>query len=208
MESDTDIDDAITRAVLSGSTYERLRIQRPTFFTQSIPTKLAWQSFLLGVLSLSLPLYLLFPDTVATYLPATDPSLASPKILVLGLVGAGVELFTAGLLVAIALYRIRRHPLSEREATTVVDVEEFASFLGFGTGGLAIVITLGYFVLGLAGGGALEGYMETMDGINPFVASGMSLSVTGLATIAFVGCAVLLASRVYLARRLGELADD
>ncbi|MFB6178455.1 MAG: hypothetical protein ABEI77_01870 [Halorientalis sp.] len=198
-------DDHITDAILSGSAYERLRVQRPTYFTQPIPSKLTAQSVLLAGLALLLPLYLLFPATVAEYLPATDPALASPKDLLLGLVGAGVELFAAVLLVGTALVRIRWYPLSESRARTVLNVEDFASYLGFGTGGMAIAITMAYFVLGLAGGRAIAGYVTAMDGINPFVDSGLGLSVVELAGLSFVGCLCLLVVGQYLRRRLGTL---
>ena len=197
----TSNDDEITDAFLSGSAYERLRLQRQTYFSQSIPTKLTWQSLLLAGLALLLPLWALFPDTVAAYVPATDPAMASPKVLLLGLLGAGIELFTAALLVGAALYRISRYPLTEDQARTVLNVEDFASYLGFGTGGLAIGITVLYFLIGAAGGSAIESYVQSMS-VNPFVSSGVGLSVAELATFAFVGCVVLMTLRLYLRYRL------
>lgn len=199
-------DDRITDAILSGSAYERLRLQRPTYFAQPVPTKLTWQSVLLAGLSLLLPLYLLFPETVSEYLPATNPTLASPKVLVLGFVGAGIELFAGALLVGAALFRIRYYPLTEPQARTVLNVEDLASYLGFGTGGMAIAITLCYFVLGLAGGEVIGDYVATMDGINPFVDSGLGLSVTELAGVSLVGCLALLVAGQYLRRRLLALS--
>jgi len=199
-------DDRITDAILSGSAYERLRLQRPTYFAQPVPTKLTWQSVLLAGLALLAPLYVLFPETVASYLPATNPTLASPKVIVLGLVGAGVELFAAALLIGAALFRIRHYPLSEPQARTVLNVEDFASYLGFGTGGMAIAITLCYFVLGLAGGEAIASYVAAMNGINPFVDSGLGLSVAELAGLSFGGCLGLLLVGQYLRRRLVALS--
>ena len=204
-ETTTD-DDRITDAILSGSAYERLRLQRPTYFTQPVPTKLTWQSVLLAGLALLAPVYLLFPTTVAKYLPATSPTLASPKVIVLGLVGAGIELFAAVLLVGATLFRIRHYPLSEPQARTVLNVEDFASYVGFGTGGMAIAITMCYFALGLAGGDAIASYVTTMDGINPFVDSGLGLSVAELAGASFVGCLGLLLAGQYLRRRLVALS--
>lgn len=203
-ERDPD-DDPIARTVLSGSAYERVRVARAPRFPQSIATKLAWQSALLGGLVLLLPLYALFPATVAGYLPAADPGLASPRVIRLGLVGAAVELFAATLLVGAALYRIRNYPLSERQATVVLDVEEFSAYLGFGVGGTAIGLTVAYFLLGLGGARAVEGYVAAVDGINPFAASGIGLSVADLAAFSFVGSLVLLALWLYLQSRLVEL---
>jgi len=199
-------DDRITDAVLSGSAYERLRLQRPTYFGQSVPRKLTAQSVLLAGVALLAPLYLLFPTTVAKYLPTTDPVVASPKVIVLGLVGAGIELFAATLLVGATLFRLRHYPLSEPQARTVLNVEDFASYLGFGTGGMAIAITLCYFALGLAGGEAIAGYVATMDGINPFVDSGLGLSVAEVAGLSFAGCLGLLCAGRYLRGRLVSLS--
>lgn len=201
------LDDRITEAILTGSAYERLRLQRQTYFSQSVPTKLTWQGLLLAGLVLVLPLWALYPDTVAGYVETMDPALASPKVLLLGLIGAGVELFTAALLAGAGFYRIRRYPLSEQQARTVLNVEDFASYLGFGTGGLAIGITICYFLLGVAGGGAIEGYIQSMR-VNPFAASGVGLSVVELATFAFVGSLVLVTLRLYLHRRLRALERE
>lgn len=207
MERDTTTDDdRITAAILSGSAYERLRLQRPTYFSQPVHRKLTWQGVLLAGLALLLPLYLLFPGPVAEYLPATNPALASPKVLVLGAVGAGIEFFAATLFVGAALFRIRHYPLSEPQARTVLNVEDFASYLGFGTGGLAIGITVCYFLLGLAGGEAIANYVAAMDGINPFVASGLGFTVVELAGLSAAGCCGLLVTGHYLRQRLGALS--
>ncbi len=204
IDDTTDADD-ITSAVLSGSMYDQLRLQRRTYFSQSTITKLTWQSLLLGGLSLLLPIYLLFPATVTEYVPSADPATASPKVLILGVVGATIVTFSALLLVASALYRIRNHPLDETEAQAVLNVEDFASYLAFGTGGLAIGLTIVYFLLGLGGGAAVGSYVQAMDGINPFAASGTGLSVVELTVTSFLGCAVFLMIRLYLALRLFEL---
>jgi hypothetical protein len=205
MSDDTDEDDEITSAILSGSMYDQLRLQRRTYFSQPTITKLTWQSALLGGLTLLLPLYLLFPATVTEYVPSANPALASPKVLILGLVGAGIETFTAVLLVGGALYRIRKHPLDESQARAVLNVEDFASYLAFGTGGLAIGLTVVYFLLGLGGGAAIESYVQAMDGVNPFADSGTGLSVVELAVASFLGCIVLLMIRMYLRLRFLEL---
>lgn len=203
--ADTDDTDDITSAVLSGSMYNQLRLQRRTDFSQTTVTKLTLQSLLLGGLTLLLPIYLLFPSTAMEYLPAADPATASPKVLILGVVGAGIVSFTALLLIGAALYRIRNHPLDESQAQAVLNVEDFASYLAFGTGGLAIGLTVVYFMIGLGGGSAVESYIQAMDGVNPFAASGTGLSVVELAVSSFLGCTVLLTIRLYLKLRLFEL---
>lgn len=207
MEGDIETDDdSIAEAFLSGSAYEQLRLQRETYFSQPVPRKLTWQGVLFGGVALLLPLYALFPATVAEYVPSVDPVLASPKVVLLGLVGTGIELFAAVLLVGAALYRIRLYPLNERQARTVLNVEDFASYLGFGAGGSAIGLTVVYFLIGLAGGRAIESYVAAMDGINPFAASGVGLSVAELAVLSFLSGIAILTAQLYIRFRLLRLS--
>ena len=106
MDSDIQSDDNITSAILSGSTYERLRYERHSFFRQSVPQTLRLQSAMLGLLALLLPIYGLFPDSIASFLPAADPAVASPKVLLLGAFGGLLELVGATVLVGAAVYRV------------------------------------------------------------------------------------------------------
>jgi len=78
MTTDPQTDDHIASALLSGSTYEKVQYQRHSFLRQSVPRTLMLQSALLGLLVALLPMYGLFPASVAGYLPATDPGVASP----------------------------------------------------------------------------------------------------------------------------------
>lgn len=207
MERDTATDDRIAETILSGSAYDRLRLERPTYFSQPIPRKLAWQGVLFAGLAMLWPLYLLFPATVSQYLPAADPAQASPKVLLLGLIGGGIETFAALLFVGAALFRLRNYPLSESQARTVLNVEDFAAYVGFGTGGLAIGLTVCYFMLGLAGGDAIANYLTTMDGINPFVDSGLGLSVLEVAVVSAASCLGLLVMGQYLRYRFQRLTS-
>ncbi|WP_336001585.1 hypothetical protein [Halorientalis halophila] len=202
------VDDEFAATICSGSTYERVRLRRRTYVSQSTITKLGWQSLLLGGLALLLPIYLSFPATATPFIGSPDPAVASPKVLVLGLAGATVVSITAVTLVGATLYRVRNYPLDPAQARTVVDVEEVASALAFGTGGLTIGLTLGYFLLGLSGGPAIERYVSAMDGGNPFAASGLGLSVAEFAVGALLAAVCLLAIRRYLAGRVAELVDE
>lgn len=211
MERDTDEsdgsthEDPILRRVLSDSAYERERIERFAHFKQPIPRKLAIQGALLGSLALLIPLYSLYPASTASYLPSMDPVVASPKVILLGTFGAAVELMTASLLVGAALYRVRHEPLTRDEAETVFDVETFASYLGFGTGGVCILLTLGFFTLGVGGAETLGWYVDTMEGANPFSATGTGFSIGHLGTIALSGALVIALARGYVATRLAAL---
>ncbi|MFB6151551.1 MAG: hypothetical protein ABEJ40_07080 [Haloarculaceae archaeon] len=202
---ETTVDDPILDAFLSDSRYDRIRVERFSHFKQPIPRKLAVQCALLGSLVLLVPLYALYPQSTAEYLPTLDPVVASPKVLFLGAFGVAVELATATLLVAAALYRVRNDPLSEEQAATVFDVENFATYLGFGTGGVTIALTLGFFLLGVGGESALGWYVTTMEGANPFAATGTSFSVGHLATVALSGALAVLVARAYVASELAAL---
>lgn len=198
-------EDAILRRALSESAYERERMERFSHFKQPIPRKLALQGLLLGSLALLLPLYSLYPANTAAYLPSMNPVVASPKVLLLGAFGATIEIATAALLVGVALYRVRNEPVTEDEAETLFNVETFASYLGFGTGGLVIVLTLAFFLLGIGGESALTWYVETMGGINPFTATGTGFSVGHLAAIAMTGALAIAIARGYVATALRTL---
>jgi hypothetical protein len=197
MDSDIQSDDSITRAILSGSAYERLRYERHSFFRQSVPRTLTLQSALLGLLALLLPMYGLFPDSVASYLPAADPAVASPKVLLLGAFGGLLELLGAGLLVGAAVYRVRLAPLSESQAHTAIDIEDFARYVGLGTGGLAILLTVLLFAIGFGGESAVTAYIETA-GANPFVDSGFGLPVATVSLAAFVASVTVFYASSYL----------
>jgi hypothetical protein len=206
MTDDTDMPpDEIAAAVLSGSAYERLRIERHSHFKQSIPRKLTWQTGLLVMLATVFPLYLAFPESAAVYLPGTDPTTANPQVLLLGVFGGGVELFAATLMVGVGLFRLRKAPVTERQAETMVNLETMASYLGFGTGGLAIFVTVGYFAMGLAGTGTLEAYTAFTDGVNPFAPAQVGLSVETVAVGATVAALCLLTVSQYLDVRFDHL---
>jgi len=203
-----DIQDPVANALLGDSTYERLRQLRYSPFGQPIPTKLVWQSGLLFLLALMLPVMAAFPAEVRAMLGGTAVS-ASPKVLILGLVG-GVVVFGGGLtLTAVGFLRVHLEPrMTERLAHRLLSLEDVASLLGIGTGGLAIVVTMAYVLMGYVGVRAVEWYIDTM-GLSPFAPSGVEpVTVGGVATLAFVGSVALLvasqALHIEIRLRLGE----
>lgn len=198
-------EDTILQRALSESPYERKRVEAFSHFKQPIPRKLTIQGALLGSLVLLLPLYSLYPAEAAAYLPSMDPVVASPKVLLLGAFGASIEVATAVLLVGVALYRVKHEPVTEEEARTLFNVETFASYLGFGTGGLVIALTLGFFTLGMGGESALMWYVDTMNGRNPFTGTGTSFSVGHLAAFALAGALAIAIARGYVATALGSI---
>lgn len=197
MDSDIQSDDNITSAILSGNTYERLRYERHSFFRQSVPQTLRLQSAMLGLLALLLPIYGLFPDSIRSFLPAADPAVASPKVLLLGAFGGLLELLGAAVLVGAAVYRVRLAPLSESQAHTAIDMEDFARYVGLGTGGLAILVTVLLFAVGFGGEGAVSSYIDTA-GANPFIDSGVGLPVATVSLVAFVASVTTFYASSYL----------
>jgi hypothetical protein len=188
-------EDPVLRRVLSDSAYDRVRVERFSHFTQPVPRKLLVQSLLLGALALALPLYLLYPADAASYLPTVDPAAASPIVLVVGLFALALELGTAALLVGVVVYRARNEPLTERAAERLFTTETFATYVGFGTGGLATLVTVGLFALGLGGEPMLASYVETAS-TGPFRQSDLGVSVRTFAVAAVVGAVgVALAQR-------------
>lgn len=197
MSTDSQPDDTIAQAIISGSTYDRLRYERHSYLRQTVPRTLALQSALLGALALLLPMYGLYPDSTAAFLPAVDPAVASPKVLLLGLFGGFLQLFGATLLVGSVLYRVRLAPLTERQAHAALNAEDFARYVGLGTGGLAIVLSLCLFAVGLGGGEMVSSYIAAM-GRNPFVDSGFGVSVAAVSLFAFAASVAVYYSSRYL----------
>ena len=198
-----DTDDRITDDIVSGSPYREQRARRWAQFDAPLQTKLAWQSAIVAALMLSLPLYELFP-TESPAIPLGDASVASPKVLLLGVLGLGVELVTGTVLVAVGLYRVRAGPVDAETAATLLDLEDTAASLGLLSGGFAVSLTLAYFVLGALGTGAVLDYVA-LFGANPFVDSGTGLSVVHVAVIALAASTALWTVRQYLVFELWKL---
>lgn len=202
-DDDSEPIDRVTDALLDGSAYERLRFRRRGFFRQPIPQKLRAQSGLLFALAAVLPIMAAFPVDVREALGA-QVSAASPKVIILGLIG-GAVVFVCGLgLATLAAARLRlQGRMTEERAHTLLSLEEVASLLGLGTGGIAIFLTLGFVLLGHGGMRAVETYIQ-FAGRSPYAASGVNITVAEVATSAFVGGVALyvLAQAIHLQFRL------
>jgi hypothetical protein len=195
---DDDSTDPVTKALLGESTYERLRATRFGMFKQPIHRKLRWQSVLLFGLALLLPLMATFPADIRSPLSG-----AAPKVAVLGLVG-GMVVFLGGLtLTGLGVVRVRLEPtMTEWQADTLLNLEEVASLLGIGTGGLGILLTLAFTSIGFGGSEAVSAYVRTM-GTSPFATTGVEwLSVSSIATFAFVGSVALFTFSQFLGLEL------
>jgi hypothetical protein len=191
-ESDDDgSDDGVTELLLDGSPYERIRFERYSVFSQSIPEKLHFQSALLFGLAAVLPIMAAFPAEVQEVLATDQIGTASPKIILLGLLG-GATVFVCGVgLAMLAAARLRLEgEMTEELAEMLLSLEEVASLIGLIIGGASIVLTIGYVMLGHVGLRAIEAYVRTV-GRDPFVASGFGVSVAEVAVGSFVGAVAL-----------------
>ena len=193
----------ITDDIVSGTPYRKLRAQRWAQFSAPLQTKIAWHSGITAALILVLPLYKLFPraSEAVSLGPAT---VASPKVLLLGVVGLGIETLTGTVLVVVGLYRLRTGPVDEDTAATLLNLEDTATSIGLFTGGFAVLVTLACFVLGAFGTGAIADYMALFDA-NPYVDSGTGISVVHLAVVALIVSTVLWTVRQYLVFELWKL---
>jgi hypothetical protein len=195
-----DHDDPVTLALLGDSAYDRLRATRHSMFKQPIHKKLRWQSGLLVGLALVLPLMGVFPTDVQMLLQK-DATLnaGAPKVVLLGLVGGSIVFIGGVTLTIIGVVRHRLEPgLTERQADRLLNVEEVASLLGIGTGGIGIVITLVLTAIGFGGVNAIQTYVEAL-GRSPFAGTGVEwLSVSSVATFAFIGSVSLFICSQYL----------
>lgn len=194
---------SITDDIVSDSPYRRKRAERWAQFSAPLQTKIAWKSGIMAALILVLPLYQLFPraSEIAWLGPAAD---ASPKVLLLGVVGLGIESVTGTVLVAVGLYRLHAGPVDEDTAATLLDLEDTAASIGLVSGGLAVLVTLAYFVLGAFGSGVIVDYVAVF-GANPYVDSGTGVTVGHLAVVALMVSTTLWTVRQYLVFELWKL---
>ena len=179
-------EDPIASALLGGSQYERLRVQRYSMFKQSIPRKLALQGVILTALALVLPLATTLPASARAMFPGGAPLTSAPKILLLGAYAGALETVAVGGLVYVGYRRIRRgDALSEHEAEHLLTVEDVASMISLVTGLVAVAVVDGFFLLGHAGEEAMAAFLAA-GGRNPFAAASVPVTVVDVATAAGV----------------------
>ncbi len=193
-----DPNDPIADALLGESTYERLRVERYALIKRRIPQKLVYQSGLLFAIALVVPIVATYPSSVQATFPGGDPLWSSPLVLWVGVYAGGIELGTAACLVAVAIARRRYEPsLSESQVHALLNVEDVASMFGLATGGFAILITVGFFLLGHAGAETVSAVVESAPR-NPYGQTGISVPVIVVGTAAAISSCVVYAVGRYL----------
>ncbi|KAB1188010.1 MULTISPECIES: hypothetical protein [Haloferax] len=198
MNSENHIDDPIASALLSDSTYERLRVRRRSLFKQPLSRKLAWQSLILAALAMVLPIALALPESTRMLFPSGNPLWSTPRIIVIGAYAGAIQVVAALGLVYVGYKRIRRGAeLTEREARRLLDIEDVASIFSLVTGPFAVAVFDGMFLLGYGGQDALAMFLAA-GGDNPFAVSTLPVTVFGVTVTAAVLAVVLFAvSRLF-----------
>lgn len=192
----TDPNDPIADALLGESTYERLKVERYALIERRIPQKLVYQSGLLFALALVVPIAATYPPSVQAAFPGGNPLWSSPLVLWVGVSAGGIQLVTATCLVAVAIARRRYEPrLSESQVHALLNIEDVASMFGLATGGFAILITVGFFLLGHAGVDTFTAVVESASH-DPYGQTDVSVPLITVGVAAAISsCAVYAAGR-------------
>lgn len=195
------VDDPIASALVGGTVYERLRVERFRLFDQSIPAKLALQGVILGALALVWPLAVTLPASTRALFPGGDPLAASPKILLLGAYAGAIEFVAAVGLCYVGYRRLRGGDIDEYEARHLLNVEDVASMISLVTGAAAVLAVNGFFLLGHGGADAVAKLLAA-GGSNPFAGTPIPVTVVGVALPAATLALALFVSSFVLSRRL------
>lgn len=182
-------EDPVAAALVDGSAYERIRVQRMSTFDQRIPRKLhrfGWLQYLLAAALFSLTV---LPPATEAVLPV-DPVVTSTKVLVLALVGGTVVVAMGVGLILNAVTAERLAPMSESTAESLLALEEMASLIGFVIGGVVSAITVGIIAVAHGGPEAVDALL-VVTRTSPYgaapvpfpvspISAGTSAWVTGL----------------------------
>jgi hypothetical protein len=201
MEDTSDrLDDPISHAIVDGTPYERLRARRYSLFSGTIPTKLRRQGGLLLLLTAVVPV-LGAATAAAEGGTAWSALFTSPKIALLAFFAVSIETLAAVVLFAIAALRLRHETLDERTAHRLLNLEDVASMIGLGTGGLAVVLVGFYAVGGVLAPDVLVG-LQPAHSSGPFSGSGAGVSLAAVAVLSSVLAVVTVIGGSLLRERL------
>lgn len=179
----TDLEDPIAEAVTSDCPYLRAAVERYRPIRGPVSRTLVRQAGLLLVLALAFPIVATYPETMGELVSA--PTAGFPKVLLVGALGGAVQLFAAATLVGLVL--VRANVSSDREAHRLVTLEDLATTVRLGTGGLAIVFSIAYLSLGHAED-AIEvvtrGTTDPFATVTTAVQAGIAVDTVALAAVA------------------------
>ena len=189
-------EDPVASALVDGSTYDQIRVQRISTFKWPVRQKL----FRLGGLSSGMSALILslalLPSGVVEFLP-TDPYAVLTRVVLTAAIGVAVMAVSGMLLAVAGTARRRLEPMDEARAEAVLAFEEMWSLIGFVIGGGTAAIAAGFVVAAHAGVDVLDGvysvvgpmaYMSVPAPVPP-----SAIAVTALA----VGIALLVVSAAF-----------
>ncbi|MFB6083070.1 MAG: hypothetical protein ABEJ94_02365 [Halorientalis sp.] len=198
--SEDDPDDEISRILIQGSEFERLRLVGGVFTGLSLRRKVRLHGLALVALSLVYPIALVLSPAVGRLFPGPRPALGSPNVVVLGCFAALTQIF-GGTVTWLVDRRLARADPDAVTARRLVALESIGSVIGFGTGGIAAALTVGFFLVNLAGIGTAQALENALAGARgPYAPSRIAVSVRAFGVAAFVSGLCLLAA----ARRMTE----
>jgi hypothetical protein len=193
-------DDPIADALVSDCPYRRAAVERYRPVRGPVSRTLLRQASLLVTLALAFPIVATYPASTRR-LSAVPVAESFPKVLLVGALGGAVQLLAAGVLVGLVLAR-SRGPITERTARRLVSLEDLATTVSLGTGGLAIVFTVGYLTLGHAEdalAAVTRGTTDPYAAVSAAVESGVAVDTVALAALA--GSLACWAASRWVARR-------
>jgi hypothetical protein len=201
MDGDDTVEDRHAAALLGESRYKKIKLRRYSLFKQSIPRTLALQGLILAALALVAPLALTQPESTRALLGG-DTLTAAPKFLFLGAYASAIELVGVIGVCYVAYRRLTADDvLSEREVHDLLALEDGVTHLSFVTGGTAVAVVDGFFLLGLAGDPLVDRF-QALVGSNPFEPGLFSVSVIAVAVPAAVLATVAFGLSRHLQTRL------
>jgi hypothetical protein len=185
MDGDDTVEDRHAAALLGDSRYQKIKLRRYSLFKQSIPRTLALQGLILAALAFVAPLALTQPESTRALLGG-DALAAAPKFLFLGAYASAIQFVGVVGLTYVAYRRLTTDDvLSEREVHDLLALEDAVTHLSLVTGGAAVAVVDGFFLLGLAGNPLVDRF-QALAGRNPFEPGLIPVSVTWVAITAAV----------------------
>ena len=127
---DRSTDDPVTSALVDGSTYDQIRVQRISTFKWPISQKLFRLGGLSSVMSAVILSLALLPSGVVEFLP-TDPYAALTRTVLVAAIGVAVMAISGVLLAIAEAARKRLEPMNEARAEAMLAFEEMWSLIGF-----------------------------------------------------------------------------
>lgn len=191
-------EDPVASALVDGTTYERVRVQRMSTFAQPIPRKLhrlGWLQFALAAAMVSTAA---LPRATTTTL-AADPFGTTTKLSVLAAIAGTVAAAMGVALVVNGLVSERLEPMDEATAESLLALEEMASLIGFTIGGVLAALAVAIVLVAHGGPEPVEALL-TVTKTSPYeaVASPVALPPVRVGVAAWVGGLVLHLAGVVL----------